>query len=88
MFTIVITVQHVPIYQVVFHVPVSLVSKVMDLSVMMKMNVLAKKIIVLSLPHAAMLMVVLNVIVKMDSKVMVSHVMISTNARMVIIHVT
>ena len=81
-------VQHVPIYQAAFHVLVFLVSKVMDLSVMMKMNVLAKKIIALSLPHAVMSMVVLNVIVKMDSKVMVSHVMISTNARMVITLVT
>ena len=88
MFTTVITVQHVPIYQVVFHVLVSLVSKVMDLSVTMKMNVLAKKIIALSLPHAVMSMVVSNVIVKMDSKVMVSHVMISTNARMGITLVT
>ena len=88
MFTTVITVQHVPIYQVVFHVLVSLVSKVMDLSVMMKMNVLAKKIIALSLPHAVMSMVVSNVIVKMDSKVMVSHVTISTNARMGITLVT
>ena len=88
MFTTVITVQHVPIYQVVFHVPVFLVSKVMALSAMMKMNVLVKKIIALSLPHAVMLMVVLNVIVKMDSKVMVSHVMILTNARMVITLVT
>ena len=88
MFTTVMTVRYVLIHQVAFLVLVFLVSKVMDLSVMMKMNVLAKKIIVLSLPHAAMLMVVLNVIVKMDSKVMVSHVMISTNARTVIIHVT
>ena len=88
MFTTVMIVQHVPIYQAAFHVLVFLVSKVMDLSVMMKMNVLAKKIIALSLPHAVMSMVVLNVIVKMDSKVMVSHVMISTNARMAITLVT
>ena len=82
------TVRYVLIHQVAFLVLVFLVSKVMDLSVMTKMNVLVKKIIVLFLPHVAMLMVVSNVIVKMDSKVMVSHVMISTNARTVIIHVT
>lgn len=88
MFTTVMTVRYVLIHQVAFLVLVFLVSKVMDLSVMTKMNVLVKKIIVLFLPHVAMLMVVSNVIVKMDSKVMVSHVMISTNARTVIIHVT
>ena len=82
------TVRYVLIHQVAFLVLVFLVSKVMDLSVMTKMNVLVKKIIVLFLPHVAMLMVVSNVIVKMDSKVMVSHVMISTNARTVITHVT
>ena len=82
------TVRYVLIHQVAFLVLVFLVSKVMDLSVMTKMNVLVKKITVLFLPHVAMLMVVSNVIVKMDSKVMVSHVMISTNARTVIIHVT
>ena len=81
------TVRYVLIHQVAFLVLVFLVSKVMDLSVMTKMNVLVKKIIVLFLPHVAMLMVVSNVIVKMDSKVMVSHVMISTNARTVITHV-
>lgn len=88
MFTTVMTVRYVLIHQVAFLVLVFLVSKVMDLSVMTKMNVLVKKIIVLFLPHVAMLMVVSNVIVKMDSKVMVSHVMISTNARTVITHVT
>ena len=82
------TVRYVLIHQVAFLVLVFLVSKVMDLSAMTKMNVLVKKIIVLFLPHVAMLMVVSNVIVKMDSKVMVSHVMISTNARTVITHVT
>lgn len=88
MFITVMTVQYVLIHQVAFLVLVFLVSKVMDLSVMTKMNVLVKKIIVLFLPHVAMLMVVSNVIVKMDSKVMVSHAMISTNARTVITHVT
>ena len=88
MFTTVMTVRYVLIHQVAFLVLVFLVSKVMDLSVMTKMNVLVKKIIVLFLPHVAILMVVSNVIVKMDSKVMVSHVMISTNARTVITHVT
>ena len=88
MFTTVMTVRYVLIHQVAFLVLVFLVSKVMDLSVMTKMNVLVKKIIVLFLPHVAMLMVVSNVTVKMDSKVMVSHVMISTNARTGIIHVT
>ena len=88
MFTTVMTVRYVLIHQVAFLVLVFLVSKVMDLSAMTKMNVLVKKIIVLFLPHVAMLMVVSNVIVKMDSKVMVSHVMISTNARTVITHVT
>ena len=88
MFTTVMTVRYVLIHQVAFLVLVFLVSKAMDLSVMTKMNVLVKKIIVLFLPHVAMLMVVSNVIVKMDSKVMVSHVMISTNARTVITHVT
>lgn len=88
MFTTVMTVRYVLMHQVAFLVLVFLVSKVMDLSVMTKMNVLVKKIIVLFLPHVAMLMVVSNVIVKMDSKVMVSHVMISTNARTVITHVT
>ena len=83
MFTTVMTVRYVLIHQVAFLVLVFLVSKVMDLSVMTKMNVLVKKIIVLFLPHVAMLMVVSNVVVKMYSKVMVSHVMISTNARMV-----
>ena len=81
------TVQHVPIFQVAFLVHVCLVSKVMDLSVTMKMNVLAKKITALILPPVATLTVVSNVIVKMDLKVMVLPVMISMNAQMVIIHV-
>ena len=84
MFTTVMTVQHVPISQVAFHVHVSLVLKVMDLSVMMKMNVLEKKTIALTLPHVVTSMVASSAIVKMDLKVMVSHALISMNAVMVL----
>ena len=82
------TVQHVPISQVAFHVHVSLVLKVMDLSVMMKINVPEEKTIVLSLPHVVMSMVASSSIVKMDLKVMVSHALISMNAQMEITRVT